>query len=209
MTIIFRIVTENRRKQLTPGFLPVLSNHRLALLYSVPYACIISHFSHGADMKMSSYQYKNSHCGDKMTVLSPQWDFLYWKTTSLYWIRALVVITSNLQYANCTARVKLNYQKWMLWLFDEDRYIRSCNKWVPIADHAMRHFTELILQMVYELMIENSRNKQITKTSKTRSYQIRLRFCTCNDTCVNICPNETIGILIRIKIIFARWIMSS
>ena len=28
------------------------------------------------DIKMSSYQYRKSHCGDK-TILSPQWDFLY------------------------------------------------------------------------------------------------------------------------------------
>ena len=31
------------------------------------------------DIKMSSYHYRKSHCGDK-TILrpSPQWDFLYW-----------------------------------------------------------------------------------------------------------------------------------
>ena len=31
--------------------------------------------------KMSSYQCRKSHCGDKMVVKivsSPQWDFLYW-----------------------------------------------------------------------------------------------------------------------------------
>ena len=35
------------------------------------------------DVKMPSYQYRNSHCGDTTIlrptiVLSPQWDFLYW-----------------------------------------------------------------------------------------------------------------------------------
>ena len=29
-------------------------------------------------IKMPSYQYKKSHCGDKTAVLSPQWDSLYW-----------------------------------------------------------------------------------------------------------------------------------
>ena len=30
------------------------------------------------NIKMSSYQYRKSHCGDLTTVLSPQWDFLSW-----------------------------------------------------------------------------------------------------------------------------------
>ena len=29
------------------------------------------------NIKMSSYQYRKSHCGDKMVIRS-QWDFLYW-----------------------------------------------------------------------------------------------------------------------------------
>ena len=28
--------------------------------------------------KIKPYQYRISHCGDLTTVLSPQWDFLYW-----------------------------------------------------------------------------------------------------------------------------------
>ena len=35
------------------------------------------------NIKMPSYQYRKSHCGDKtilwLTVLSPQWNFLYWQ----------------------------------------------------------------------------------------------------------------------------------
>ena len=30
------------------------------------------------NIKMSSYQYRKTHCGDKTIVLSSQWDFLYW-----------------------------------------------------------------------------------------------------------------------------------
>ena len=30
------------------------------------------------NIKMTSYQYRKSHYGDKMIFLSPQWDFLYW-----------------------------------------------------------------------------------------------------------------------------------
>ena len=48
------------------------------------------------NIKMSSYQYRKSHCGDK-TILRPS--YLYngisytGKTTSLYWIRALLTMT--------------------------------------------------------------------------------------------------------------------
>ena len=50
------------------------------------------------NIKMSSYQYRKSHCGDKTVVRSSylQNGISYTgKTTSLYWIRALSVTTSR------------------------------------------------------------------------------------------------------------------
>ena len=47
------------------------------------------------NIKMTSYQYRKSHCGDK-TILRPSYlqnGISYTgKTTSLYWIRALVIV---------------------------------------------------------------------------------------------------------------------
>ena len=41
------------------------------------------------NIKMSSYQYRKSHCGDKTVVRS---SYLHNGMTSLYWIRALIII---------------------------------------------------------------------------------------------------------------------
>ena len=55
------------------------------------------------NIKMSSYQYRKSHCGDKTVVRS---SYLHnrssytGKTTSLYWIRALVPIIPPLHTKN-------------------------------------------------------------------------------------------------------------
>ena len=51
------------------------------------------------NIKMPSYQYRKSHCGDKTVVrsyLSPQYYGISFtgKTTSLYWIRVLVPVWS-------------------------------------------------------------------------------------------------------------------
>ena len=55
--------------------------------------------------KMSSYQYRNSHCGDK-TILRPSYlpngiSFTGWITTSLYWIRALAITYRQQTVSHC------------------------------------------------------------------------------------------------------------
>ena len=67
----------------------------IRLLYRVSY---LGYWRPGPwfNIKMSSYQYRKSHCGDK-TILRPSYlhnGISYTgKTTSLYWIRALTAIS--------------------------------------------------------------------------------------------------------------------
>ena len=53
------------------------------------------------NIKMTSYQYRKSHCGDK-TILRPSYlhnGISYTgKTTSLYWIRALIAMCVNINF---------------------------------------------------------------------------------------------------------------
>ena len=57
------------------------------------------------NIKMSSYQYRKSHCGDKTVVRS---SYLHngisytGKTTSLYWIRALIVYNTVSDMGTCS-----------------------------------------------------------------------------------------------------------
>ena len=63
-----------------------MDSHRLL-------GCFLEHVSSKKpgsrfNIKMISYPYRKSHCGDLTTVLSPQFNFLHniGETTSLYWI---------------------------------------------------------------------------------------------------------------------------
>ena len=76
--------------------LTILNKFRYNFLFNADLWCIMNHhyISSGPrfNIKMSSYQYRKSHCGDKTVVRS---SYLHNgisytdKMTSLYWIRAL------------------------------------------------------------------------------------------------------------------------
>ena len=73
------------------------------------------------NIKMLSYQYRKSHCGDKM-ILRPSYlhnGISYTgKTTSLYWIRALIaqalLIDVDIAVAECKTAVSLVHWQWRL-----------------------------------------------------------------------------------------------
>ena len=67
----------------------------LQIVSLVVVRCIVYHTGPRFNIKMTSYQYRKSHCGDK-TILRPSYlrnGISYAdKTTSLYWIGALYVL---------------------------------------------------------------------------------------------------------------------
>ena len=73
------------------------------------------------NIKMSSYQYRKSHCGDK-TILRPSYlhnGISYTgKMTSLYWIRALI------SYGHCLFNGYNLVSVWSIWLMWQCRHSR-------------------------------------------------------------------------------------
>ena len=77
------------------------------------------------NIKMTSYQYKKSHCGDKTVVrLSylPNGIFYLGKTSSLYWIRAQASIVFHDNLWDLTCR---QLEGWV--------YTQQCGYWWPGA----------------------------------------------------------------------------
>ena len=104
------------------------------------------------NIKMLSYQYRKSHCGDKTVVRS---SYLYngisytGKTTSLYWIRALDILrewSQNLSYCIYLVRSLvrmvltmsgepspyLKFEKWYsiaILFYEKIKHITGCQTW--------------------------------------------------------------------------------
>ena len=91
------------------------------------------------NIKMTSYQYRKSHCGDK-TILRPS--YLYngisytGKMTSLYWIRALVLLNYSLQREvtalkeiKMTTSDRVNWGKYAMFVSCSVHYSTLCPNW--------------------------------------------------------------------------------
>ena len=72
------------------------------------------------NIKMPSYQYRKSHCGNKTTIWQPSYlhnGISYTdKTTSLYWIRA----QDTYSYTEKTKHRQFTYDKYCLWHLTAD-----------------------------------------------------------------------------------------
>ena len=106
---------------------------------------------------MSSYQYRKSHCGDKMVVRS---SYLHngisytGKMSSLYWIRAQRV------FAICVVACDLSCIKM---LHSAMGWSSSCcGEMVPVACISITHITFLILDSHWQV---NQRNCNLWETS--------------------------------------------
>ena len=79
-----------------------ITGHRIQHTWKIKF-WYICHISGGwVNIKMSSYQYRESYCGDK-TILRPSYllngSFYTGKMTSLYWIRAQTIAHILLDFA--------------------------------------------------------------------------------------------------------------
>ena len=101
----------------------ITCNGDLPCGYGIGYICDLWSIirvwpGHWFNIKMSSYQYRKSHCGDKTVVRS---SYLHngisytGKMSSLYWIRALLLSVAfriSMSHWGCSAWVLLTHSGW-------------------------------------------------------------------------------------------------
>ena len=108
---------------------------------SIPTSCHTSYPGHRFNIKMYSYQYRKSHCGDKTVVRS---SYLHGgisntgKMSSLYWIGALLTI--DFFFVDCV--VPNNLPKWTSCFFIQARPWCSLKCNGPLLPS--RYFTSVV-----------------------------------------------------------------
>ena len=128
-------------------------------------------------IKMSSYQYRKSHCGDK-TILRPSYlhnGISYTgKTTSLYWIEAQFTIygwwvgVTNSPFVNFSASKIFDLAKVPRRLFESHLYLTGATA-AELPRHLLTHWGR-------DKMAAISQTTVLNAFSWTKAYQFRLRF---------------------------------
>ena len=140
------------------------------------------------NIKMTTYQYRKSHCGDK-TILRPSYlhnGISYTgKTTSLYWIRAqwvkayLPVLRGIVMGATPTKRVVHN---WCLY---------DCS--TSLISLAWRHITD---KASYSIEYSTNCSKTHSYEHKTNQSSALLAFCDGNPSVTSEFPTQCSALLV-------------